>query len=409
MARNQILGLDVGTETIRAVVAEPSAKSRTLVLRGGVSRPAKGFRRGVIVDAREALESLSGVLAEIGRDFKPALRNIYLGVNGTGVKMQSSRGIIAVSHANSEIYRDDVNRVIQASEAVTLPANRMLIHTLTKEFIVDGVGEVSDPLGMTGSRLEVVSFLIDAFEPAVKNLVKCVEAAKGSVSCLIFSPLASALAVLTKSQRELGVLLIDIGYQTTGLAVYEENKLIHAKVLGVGGGHVTSDLAVALKIPVEAAEKIKLEYGYASARDLSAKETIDLKKISPELKGAPSRKFVAEVIESRLSEICDLINDELKSIGRLNHLPGGAQLTGGGAKLPGLQDLFRTDLKLSVGMGLAQPSSFEAISSAVSRYLEDPEYAAVLGLILWSQELPKGDSPKIAGGFLKKALKTFLP
>jgi cell division protein FtsA len=405
MAQTPILGLDIGSSLIKAVVAQPSPEGK-MVVGLGLVRPSRGLRKGVVVDMDATANAVGGVLQEIKPVVKSALRNIYLRVGAADVRVQSSRGITAVARASSEIYRDDIERVVQASEAINLSSNRMILHTLKQEFIVDGVGEIQDPLGMTGARLEVISLVIDAFEPAVKNLIKCVELAGGSVSGLIFGPIAAGAAVLTNNQKELGVIIIDIGYGTSGIAVYEENKLIHTKVFPIGAGHVTSDLAVALKIPFEVAEKVKLSYGYALAREVSSKEKIDLNKIEANVKGTPSRRFIAEVAESRLREIGELINKELRTIGKERHLPGGAVLVGGGAKMPGIVELIKDELKLSTQIGLPQRALFEPHSSAENEFLESPEYASVLGLTLWSglsssgRRLPAGDNVVI--NFLKR-------
>ena len=410
MRTHPILGLDIGSSSIKAVIGEVSRDGK-LILHSGIVKPSKGIRRGVVVDMDAAVGQINSVLQAAKDVSKDSLKNIYLNIGGVDVRSQVSEGKVAVSRANSEIYKDDVDRVIEASEAVNLPSNRMIIHTVKKEFIVDGVGDIQDPMGMVGSRLEVVSLVIDAFAPAVKNIMKCVEVAGGSISALIFNPLASALSVLTNNQKELGVVLIEIGFGTTGIAVYEEGKLVHAKILPVGAGHVTNDLAVALKIPVEVAEKIKLSYGYAVARDVPAKESIDLKKIDANLKGSPTRRFISEVVQSRLAEICDLINAELKSIDRAGKLPGGAVIVGGGAKLPGLSELFKNELKLSTKIGLSNPNFFEIGPQNTSNFLESPEYTAVLGLTLWSQGLNPKTLPR-TDSVTKKAvtfLKNFLP
>lgn len=407
MAKNMVLGLDVGSGNIKAVLAEPVGDK--IFLKTGEVKLSKGLRRGVVVGMEEAVSQINATVQDIRSVAKPSLKNIYLNVGGSNIHAQVSRGIVAVARADSEIYKDDIQRAIQASEAVNLPANRMIIHTIIREYIVDGIGDISDPLGMSGARLEVESYIIDAFTPAVKNLMKCVELVGGSISGLIFNPLAAALAVLSKNQKELGVILIDIGYGTTSLAVYEEGKLIHTAVLPVGAGHITTDLAVALKIPVEAAEKIKLTFGYAVSSEVSAKDSIDLKKLDINIKGNPSRRFVCEVIESRLNEICELINNELKLIDRIGKLPGGAVIVGGGAKLPGLADLFKNDLKLSTQIGLPDASIFEAENDAME-FLESPEYATVLGLVLWDQELSPRKSKSLKGSkAITRFLKNFLP
>jgi len=407
MAQEQVLGLDIGSSSIKAVVGEAIGPDK-VKLHAGFSKPSRGIRRGVVFNMEEAAGAITSVLQDVKSYSKSALRNIYLSVGSPDVHTQTSHGIVAVSRANAEIYKDDVSRVIQASEAVNLSSNRSILHTITREFVVDDIGDIRDPIGMVGTRLEITSLIIDAFQPNVKNLMKCVELSGGSVSGLIFTPLASSVAVLTKNQKELGVICIDIGYDTTGIAIYEESKLLHTKTFPIGAGNITKDLAIALKIPFEAAERLKLSYGYAQAREISSKDTVDLKKIDVALKGSSSRKFVAEVIEARLSEICDFVNEELRSVNRAAKLPAGAVIVGGGAKLPGIADLFRSEFKLSVHIGLPQPSVFEAAFPDTDELLESPECAAALGLLRWSGELnPQRISMK--GSVIIKFLKNFLP
>ena len=407
MAQSQILGLDIGSDTIKAVVAEPATNGKIL-LRSGFRRQSRGLRKGVVVDMESATKAVTELFDKVREESKSSLRNIYLRVGSADVRVQNSRGITAVSRANSEIYKDDVDRVVQASEAINLPPNRMILHTVKREFIVDGVGDIHDPLGMVGARLEVLSLIIDAFAPTIRNLSKCVELAGGSIGGLVFGPIASASSLLTDNQKELGVLLIDIGYGTTGIAVYEENKLLHTRIFPVGAGHVTNDLAIALKIPVEIAEKVKLKYGYASAKGTSSKEKVDLQKIDANAKGSPSRKFISEVIESRLSEICELINNDLRAIDKDRQLPAGAVITGGGAKLPGVVDLFKDELKLATQIGLAHSSSFEMESQSMLEFLESPEYALVLGLVSSSRQTQSRRLQGNGGG-VTSFIKKFLP
>jgi len=407
MAQQQILGLDIGSDTIKAVIAEPIDDGKIL-LKAGFRRPSRGLRKGVVVDMENATNAVGGLLDKVREVSKGALKNIYLRVGGSDVRVQSSRGITAVARANSEIYKDDVDRVVQASEAVNLPPNRMILHTIKKEFIVDGVGDIQDPLGMTGSRLEVLSLIVDAFQPTIRNLSKCVELAGGSIGGLVFGPLASSEALLTDNQKELGVVSVDIGYGTTGIAVYEENKLLHTRVFPVGAGHITNDLAIALKVPVEVAEKVKLSYGYALSRGASNKETVELQKLDPNVKGSPSRKFISEVIESRLSEICELVGSDLRAIDKERHLPAGIVITGGGAKLPGVAELFKDELRLATQIGFPRDKIFETESQAMLEFVESPEYALVLGLVLSSRQA-QGKRISINGGGVAKFFKSFLP
>lgn len=412
MTQFHILGLDVGSETVKAVVVEPKGNGK-LLLHAGFCESSGGIRRGVVVDMEAAAQSIARVLERVRSVSKSAHKNIYLRVGGADVRVQTSHGVTAVSRANSEIHKDDIERVVEASKVLNLPPNRQILHTIASEFIVDGVRDIQDPLGMVGTRLEVISLIIDSFKPSIKNLSRCVETAGGSIGGYVFGPLASAAAVLSDNQKELGVVSIDIGHGTTGIAVYEENKLLHAKVVPVGAGHITNDLAIALKIPVEVAEKVKLSYGHASQKGVSAKDTVDLSKIDDKVKGEPSRKFISEVINLRLTEICELVNDELRAVGKERRLPAGAVVSGGGAKLPGTVDVIRDALKLSTQIGLPLASVFEAGSSRMVEFLESPEYTSVLGLALvGSESLGRGrleGSKQHASGALRKLVRIFLP
>lgn len=407
MAQSIVLGLDIGCLTVKAVLAE-AVDNHKMELIAGFVRPSVGLRKGTVVEMEEVTRNLRDLFAEIKTVSRSGLRNVYLNISGTDSRVELSRGIVAVARANSEIHQDDIDRAIEASRAIHLPQNRAILHAITREFIVDGVGDIRDPLGMFGSRLEVSSLIIDVFEPTMKNLMKCAESAGASIGGLVFSPLAASQAVLTKNQKELGVVLVDIGFQTTSLAIYEESNLVHTAIFPVGAGHITNDLAVALKIPVELAEKLKIGYGCALPKSVSSKESVDLKKIDSTASGSPSRRFIAEVIESRGREIFEMVNNELKFAGKMAKLPAGAVLVGGSAKLPGIVDLVREELKISSQIGLPQAASFEAKAGDLAEYLESPEYAVPLGLVLCSRVEEK-TRPKIRGGWLTKLFKSFLP
>ncbi len=386
-----ITGLDVGTSSIKLVVAERRAHRPALL--HVHKEMCGGMRKGAITEISEVSQAVNRALTEAKKISKAATKRIYVSIGTPLVKMQSSRGIVAVSRADAEIYQDDIDRAKRASEAVNLPQNRMILHTIVKEFMVDGVGDIADPLGLSGSRLEVQSLIIDAFAPHIKTLIHAVELAGGDIGSLIFSPLAAAKAALSKRQRDLGAAIIDIGFGTTGVAVFEENKLVTTAKFPVGAGNISNDLAVGLKIGVDAAEAVKLHYGYAFAKDVNQKEQVELKKFSPEARSTVSRRFIAEIIESRLEEIFDLVNNELKLVQKFGELPGGVVLVGGGAKLPGLTDLVKQEMRLATQVGSAISSEWEADGGAFKEYLEDPEFVGAFGLVLegmniegWSME-----------------------
>ena len=311
-----ITGLDIGTSSLKVIVAECRDGGKPVILYAH-EEPSFGMRKGAVIDLGEASQSINRALSEVKKISKSALKNIYVSIGTPQAKLQASRGIVAVSRADAEIYQDDVDRAVRASQAVNLPPNRTIIHTLTKEFMVDGVGDIIDPLGLSGSRLEVQSLIIDAFSPHIKTLIRAVELSGGDISGLVFSPLVAARAALSKRQKDLGTAIIDIGFGTTGLAVYEENRLTGVSKFPVGAANISNDLAVGLKIPVDAAEEVKLHYGYAYSKEVPQKESVDLRKFEEDAKGSVSRRFIAEIVESRLEEILDLVSAELKTFAAL--------------------------------------------------------------------------------------------
>ncbi|KKW48150.1 MAG: Cell division protein ftsA [Parcubacteria group bacterium GW2011_GWA1_59_11] len=379
-----VVGLDIGTASVKVAVAEN--RSGKPALRAVFKEPSGGMRKGAIVDLAEAAGAVAKAVAEVRKVAKAGLKTIYVNIGTHQVKGQSSKGIVAVSRADSEIYQDDIDRVIRGSQAVNLAPNRMIVHNVTREYIVDGAGDILDPLGLSGNRLEVSSLVVDAFAPHVKSVMRVVELAGGRVGGMVIDPLAAARSVLTKNQRDLGTVLVEIGAGTTSVAVYEENKLQGVSVLPVGAGNITNDLAVGLRLPVPAAENLKLNYGHALAGEVNAKESVDLRKFSPEAKGMVSRRFVAEIIESRLAEIFDLVNNELRLWGKFGQLAGGAVLTGGGAKMPGVTDLAKQVLKLSTQIGFSSGEEWSEETAAFSEAFEDPEFVTALGLVLWGAD-----------------------
>ncbi len=399
-----ITGLDIGTHTLKAAVAENI--NGKPVVRLVLKEPAQGVRRGVIVDLAEASHPINKIIGEIKKFSRAAAKNIYVNIGTQQIRSQASKGIVAVSRADTEIYPDDVERAVKASQAVNLGPNRTIIHTVTREFIVDGVGDIMEPLGLSGSRLEVNSLIIDAFAPHVKNIVRAVELAGGEVGGLVLTPLVAVRSALSKRQKDLGVVVLDIGAGTTGMSVYEENKLIGVAKFPVGGASVSNDLALGLKIPVPAAENLKLNYGYALSREVGNKESADLHKFLPEADHPISRKFIAEIIQARLEEIFDFVNAELRLIGKQGKLPGGVVLVGGGSKMPGLTELAKQELKLTSQIGVALEDEWKVEHEGFSEYLEDPEFVNALGLALWGVD---GEGWRPGGFSIKNIFAKFRP
>lgn len=410
MSSHYIAGLDIGTASVKAVVVE--ARDNRLVPRLFMKEKSTGLRRGAIVDMAEITPIIARMVSEIKKFSKSASRNIYVNIGSSEIKTQNSRGIVAVSRADNEIYQDDIDRALKASQAVTLGANRTIAHTIVREYIVDGVADVADPLGLSGNRLEVNCLIIDAFSGHIKNVIKVVESAHGASGGLVAGPLAAARAALSKAQKDLGVALIDIGAQTTGLAVYEENKIVGAAKFPVGAANITNDIAIGLKIPVDAAEKLKLHYGNAMAREAAQRDIIDMSTIYTGGQGNISRRFLCQIIEARMGEIFDFVNNELKMMGRYGQLAGGVVIVGGGSKLPGVTELATQEMRLSAQIGIPTEENWDLETPNAHTYFEDPEFATTLGLALWGidqSDIRKSTSVLNVVDWTKKVINYFLP
>lgn len=407
-----VIGLDIGSSKIRTLVARVISEEDIKPHIIGVGEvPANGVRRGVIVDVEEATSSISNSLEKAERTSGVSISHAYVSVGGAHVISETSKGVIAVARADNEITEDDISRVIDAASAISIPMNHEILHVIPKDFIVDGQEGVKDPVGMNGVRLEVEAVILEGSSSYIKNLTKCVSRAGLEIDDLIVSPLAVSQAVLTKRQKELGVVAVDIGGGTTGLVVFEEGEIIHAAVLPIGAEYITNDLAIGLRTSIETAEKVKLQYGCARAADVDRKEEIDLSSIDENEEGKVSKKHIAEIIEARLGEIFSMVDKELKKVDRSGKLPAGVVLTGGGAKLPRIADLAKDELKLPSKIGHPQDLT------GVVENLDDPAYATAVGLIQWGIKHLSEKGFKATTSFsisdtagrIKKWLKNFLP
>src|SRR3989338_4243348 len=381
-----LVGLDIGTSVIRVVVGKKENEGTAPSIIGVGEAPASGIRRGVITDIEEAVSGISQALEKAERMTGIPIEHAVVAVNGAHVVSLESHGVIAVARADGEISENDVVRVIDASQAIQIPTNREILHVIPKDFTVDGQKGIKDPVGMTGIRLEVDSQIIEASIPFIKNLTKCVMQTGIDIDDLVLAPLAGAQAVLTKRQKELGAVLIELGGGTTGVVAFEESELLHTTILPIGSDHITNDIAIGLRTSVDVGEKIKLGYGVAMKSLVKKDDEISLSKIDKNEEGEVSRQHLADIIEARLEEIFSMVNKELKTIGRDGQLPAGAILTGGGAKLDGVVELAKRELRLPVQIGFPQN-----ISTIIDR-VDDPAYATAVGLVLWANEYLGGRS-----------------
>jgi cell division protein FtsA len=395
MPRERILAsLDIGSSKMRTVVAVvDSEKSIPNVIGVGLS-PSRGIRRGQVIDVEETIHNIISSLEDAERMSGVPIHHMYIGVSGAHIESFDSRGVIAVS--GPEITVDDMARVIDAAQAVSIPANRRILHIEPKFYTVDEQKNIKNPIGMSGIRLEVETHIVTGQTQHVRNIEKCVDQAGVDIDAMIPSTVGVAEAVLQKRQKELGVVVIDIGAGSLSFVVYEEGTILHSACLPVGGESVTNDIAIGLRTSIDTAERIKLEYGSLLPEEIGDREMIDLASVSKVDTQTVSKKYLAEIMQARYYECFSLVQEELKRIGRDGMLPAGAVLTGGAVKVPGALDLARDVLKLPVQMG------FPVEISGVVEKVDDPSYATALGALVWgSREDQRTFVPSGAFSFVR--------
>ncbi len=368
--------LDVGSSKIRAVVGVVEDDKKNLVNIIGVgSSPSSGIRKGVVSDMDEAISNITAALEEAERMSGEAIHRVFVNFSGPNLETYDSKGVIAISGHNSEITEDDVDRVMDAARAVSLPANRDILRIIPRSFAVDSQHQVKYPVGMSGIRLEVEAHIIAGQTSSVKNLEKTLYQTGVNIEEIVPSHLACAEAVLTRQQKELGVVLIEVGASSTNVAVFEEGTVIYSSVIPVGGEHVTNDLAIGARVAIDTAEKLKIEFGSCLPDDVNERDQIDLAQISKSDTHSVSKKQIAQIIEARYHEIFLMVLDELSKIGRAGMLPAGAVLCGAAVKTPGVSDLARNALGLPVKIGF--PLDVEGIVDRV----DDPSFCTAIGLL----------------------------
>lgn len=377
MAKSHVIaGLDIGSSKIRTVIGTLQDKSTQLNVIGVGVAPSMGLRKGRVIDVEEAISSISSALEDAERMAGEPIHHVFLGISGTHLESMDSRGVIAIPNGN-EITEADVDRVLEAAQAVSMPSNRRILRIIPKSFSVDEQKGIKYPVGMTGIRLEVEAHLITGLTPAIANIEKCVHQAGVDIDDIIPTGLAAAEAVLSKRQKELGVVVVDIGCGGTSIIVFEEGTILHTATIPVGGESVTNDIAIGLRTSIDTAEKIKIEYGSCNPDEVNERETIDLSLISKIDNQIVSKRHLAEITQARYHEIFVLVKDELAKINRDGMLPAGVVLTGAGVKMPGVVDLARETLNLPVQIGF--PQNFDGVVDKI----DDPAYATAIGLAIW--------------------------
>ena len=369
--KNVIVGLDVGTTKVCTVVGIQQASGLEII--GIGSHPSYGLKKGSVVNIDKTIQSIRASVEEAKLMAGVNIAQATIGIAGGHIYSFNSSGVVAIK--GPEITQEDIARVLEAAKAVVIPSDREIIHVIPQEFRVDNIDGIKNPLGMCGVRLEAHVHIVTGSVALIQNLIKCVEQAQVRAEHVTLQPIASSTAVLTNEEREMGVVLVDIGGGTTDVAVWKAGNLIHSQIIPVGGNHFTNDLAVALKIPHAEAERVKINHGSVLTETINQSSHITVQGLGPKSREVPL-SLVAEVLGARAEELMGLIWHEIQERNLLHEISGGLVLTGGGAMIKGLPEL--TEYLTGHPSKIGYPRSFGGMTSI----MQNPKFSTVLGLLL---------------------------
>ena len=382
MNNNELfVSLDIGTSSVKVIIGEMTNDALNIIGVGNVK--SEGLRKGSIVDIDETVHSIKKAVEQAERMVGISLKRVVVGVTGNHVHLQGCHGVVAVSSENREISNEDVRRVIEAAQVISIPPEREIIDVIPRQFIVDGLDEINDPRGMLGVRLEMEGSIITGSKTILHNLLRCVERAGLEITDICLQPLAAGSVALSKDEKNLGVALVDIGGGSTTIAVFEQNHLYATTVLPVGGEHITKDLSIGLRTTTDEAERIKVKYGHAYYDHASEDEVFEVSIIGSDQKRTFNQLEIADIIEARLEEMYELILHEIRRLG-VGELPGGFVLTGGTVRMPGVLELGQVILQNSVR--IASPDYIG---------VREPQYMTGVGLIQFAHKNAKIQGRKI--------------
>jgi len=377
---NIVVGLDIGTTKVCAIVAGTDEHGRMNIL--GVGRsPSDGITRGVVTHIDRTMNSIMAAITEAESSSGVKVRSVIVGIAGDHIQSFQSRGVIGISGPDHEVTQADIDRLIEDTKRVALPSDRKIIHVIPQEFIIDGQDGIYDPVGMSGVRMEANVHIITGLVSAAQNIYKCVQRAGLEVSDMVLEPLASSYAVLDEEEKEVGIALIDVGGGTTDLAVFEERTIRHTAVIGIAGKKVTDDIRKGLGVLNDQAERLKREHGTAFVPSVVNNEPIVLPGVGGRAPLEIDSRLLAQIIQPRMEEIFEIAALEIKRSGYARHLSGGVVLTGGGALVKGAAELAREVLDMPVKVGI--PSGF---SGGLVREISNPAYATAVGLVYYGMK-----------------------
>jgi cell division protein FtsA len=375
-----IVGLDIGTTQIAAIVGELTEDGIDII--GIGTAPSRGLRKGVVVNIDGTVQAIQKAIDEAENMAGCEISTVYAGISGGHVRGLNSHGIVAVK--DKEVREADLARVIEAAKAVAIPMDREVLHVLPQQYIMDEQDGIRDPLGMAGVRLEAKVHIVTTAVTSAQNVVKCANRCGLQVADIVLAPLASAEAVLEDDEKELGVALIDIGGGTADILLYAEGAIVHTAVLPLGGGHITNDIAVGLRTPLEAAEQIKKRYGCALGALVGDGETMEVPSVGGREARILSRQVLASIVEPRVEEIFEHVRQEILRSGYWDSLAAGVVLTGGASIMEGFPELGESVLELPARRGL--PAGFGGLNDVV----RSPEYATGVGLVRYGAQSEPG-------------------
>lgn len=375
--RNIIVGLDIGTSKVAAIVAEHTGNNELEIIGIGTA-PSKGLKKGVVVNLESTVQSIQKAIEEAELMAGCQIQSVFAGIAGSHIKSLNSHGIVAVR--DKEVTQHDIDRVIDSARAVAIPADQKILHILPQEYIIDQQSGIKEPTGMSGIRLEAKVHMVTGRAGAAQNIIKCVRRCSLEVEDIVLEQLASCSAVLTDDEKELGVCLIDIGGGTTDIAIFSEGAIKHTAVIPIAGDQVTNDVAVALRTPTKNAEEIKCTYGCALAELTDVEKTLTVPSIGDRAPRKITLQNLAEIIEPRYEELMLLVQAELRRSGYEDLIAAGLVLTGGSSKITGLADLAEEIFHMPVRIGIPQ------YVSGLTDVVQNPAFSTGVGLLIFGKD-----------------------
>ncbi len=369
-----IAGLDIGTTKIAAIIAEINGSPEPTIIGVGTS-PSDGLRRGVVVNLEKTIRSIQAAIAEAEHMAGVHIDEVFAGIAGDHIRSINGRGVVAVAGQNNEITKADIRRVVDAAKAVALPIDREILHILPQEFIVDDQHGIKDPVGMSGVRLEAEVHIVTGAITSAQNIYRSISRAGMQAMDLVLEPLASSYSVLGEDEKELGVIVMDLGGGTTDVAMFFEECIRHTAVVGLGGKNITNDLALGLRTPVDQAENIKIQHGCAIRKPGFRDETIEVPGVGGRPERRLSKAYLVDIIQPRMEEILTLAHREIKKSNYVHLMTAGLVLTGGGSLLEGTVELAEEIFDMSVKLGV--PNKFNGLIDLA----QNPIHATGVGLV----------------------------